>query len=152
MLNDLSEGLLQLEESLIILEECLQSDHSPFPSTSINSFHIERLKKFYSPRFDFEFSESGSYIYATLRMISVYYLEEEAIYSISFSERFKDSLECLLDISMLSTAYRSNQQAITEKLVTLATLWGLQHISDMESLITTVLANMRIDLFKHYNA
>ena len=151
MLSDLSDSLLQLEESLIILEECLQIDNSPFPNKSISSFHVERFKKFYSPRFNLEYSESGSYVYAALRVISVYYLEEPAIYQIPFSDRFKRSLEYLLDISLLSMAYRSNKHVVTEKLVILAEMWGLQEVADMENLLTTVLVRMRMELL-NYNS
>ena len=149
MPNNLSASVLQLEESLIILEECLQFDNSPFPNSSINSFHIERLKEFYSPGFDFEYSESGSYVYAALRVISAHYLEEQALYQISFSEKFRCSLEYLIDVSLLSTAYRSNRHAVNDKLVALAELWDLQNITDMDHLLITVLARMRIELLNY---
>ena len=135
-----SSPILQLEETLLILEESLQQ---PALDHRVQQKHIIRLKQFYSPLFDFEHSETGSYYYAALQCIKATYLDEDALYSLPLSPLFIDSLLCLIKINMLSLDTRRNKNGITEALLDLAELWGLQHSHDMAELLTSVVGNMR---------
>ena len=135
--------LLQLEESLQILEELIQCD--PY-NDKATTFYIQRLKQFYSPQFDLEHSESGSYYYAALKCLSINYLESDAIFNVSLSQRFQDSLLSLIEISMLNLDLRKNQSTVIEKLVGLATFWNLNTTLDMPDLIIQVLKEMRAEL------
>lgn len=74
--------VLMLEESLFILEECLLGDNSLLRDPIIVSHHIQTLKRFYSPDFELDFSESGSYFYAALHSIDNCYVSPSAIYHI----------------------------------------------------------------------
>lgn len=139
-------GTLILEETLFILQECLQVDRSCFPASTIENHHIQKLKTFYSPRFDFDHSESGSYFFATLQSIHVCFIDKNADYKISLSRNFKISLECLLDISMLSMNYRKNKHIVIEQLISLSGIWGLNTTLDIQSLIIQILEEMRADL------
>ena len=114
--------ILRLEETFMILEECLKSDDSPFPNSSIKSHHIQRLKDFYSPQFDFEYSESGSYFYAALQVLYTNSVQSEITKVRNFSTRFRSSLKYLLEISLLSLDYQNNQHRITEQLILLSDL------------------------------
>ena len=58
-----NDPILVLEETLFILEECLQGDNSLLLNSTVVSHHIQVLKKFYSPGFDFDYSETGSYFF-----------------------------------------------------------------------------------------
>jgi len=135
-----SSPILPLEETLLILEESLQQ---PALDHRVQQKHIIRLKQFYSPLFDFEHSETGSYYYAALQSIKATYLDEDALYSLPLSPLFIDSLLCLIKINMLSLDTRRNKNGITEALLDLAELWGLQHSHDMAELLTSVVGNMR---------
>ncbi len=135
-----SSPILQLEETLLILEESLQQ---PALDHRVQQKHIIRLKQFYSPLFDFEHSETGSYYYAALQCIKATYLDEDALYSLPLSPLFIDSLLCLIKINMLSLDTRRNKNGITEALLDLSELWGLQHSHDMAELLTSVVGNMR---------
>ena len=61
--SKLSAELLKLEETLTILEELLNNNHN------VTRQHIQQLKVFYSPLFDFDYSESVSYTHLTLPTI-----------------------------------------------------------------------------------
>ena len=144
--------LLRLEETFMILEECLQCDDTPFPSSTIKPHHIQRLKDFYSPQFDFEFSESGSYFYAALKVVSANSLKSESAGSYFLSDQFNRSLDYLLQISLLSLDYQSNRHRVTERLILLADLWQLHDTLDMQILIINVLSKMRAELTERYQS
>ena len=143
--------VLKLEETFMILEECLKCDDTPFPSSTIKPHHVQRLKDFYSPQFDFEYSESGSYFYAALKVVSAINFKSESP-EFYFSDQFKRSLEYLLQISLLSLDYQRNQHRLTEQLILLADLWGLHDTLDMQLLIINVLSKMRAELTEHYQS
>ena len=144
-----NEGFLQLEETLQILEESLQ--HDVF-STHTATQHIKRLKQLYSPRFDFEHSESGSYSYAALRCVSACYLDEDAKYDIPLSSVFKESLELLMQINMLALGANKNKAGLTESLLAISNLWNLNDTLDIPELLLKVLINMRSNLLETSNA
>lgn len=147
MCNHSNDDLvLMLEESLFILEECLQRDNSLLQDPIIVSHHIQTLKRFYSPDFDLDFSESGSYFYAALLSIDNCYVSPGAIYHIPLSIRFKNSLEGLLHISRLSINFRMHRYEIIERLQSLSSLWKLHNTMDMQLLILQALTLMRSDL------
>ena len=143
----MDSAILQLEESLQILEELIQCN--PYDNKAI-TLYIQRLKQFYSPHFDFEYSESGSYYYAALKCLSVNYLEEDAKFNVSLSHSFHHSLKLLIEINLLNLDPRKNQSVIIEKLVTLATFWNLNTTLDMPDLIIQVLKEMRTDLLNSH--
>lgn len=138
--TDKTSALLQLEETLIILEESLQQ---PTLSDSISKKHIARLKQMYSPLFDFEHSESGSYYYAALQCIKSSYIDEETRYDVSVPPLFIKSILYLLEINTLSLDIKRNQSGITEAFLMLSDLWNLQNSYDMADLLLHVIANMR---------
>ena len=138
-----SNHILQLEETLQILEESIQ--HDAF-STSSTKQHIQRLKSFYSPRFDFEFSESGSYYYAALHCVCDRYLNDDCKHNVFLSSEFKQSLSCLLEISRLSLNSKNHQTSIVEELLLLAKLWGLNETLDIPTLLLQALVKMRSNL------
>lgn len=142
-LSKTSIALLQLEETLLILEESLQH---PSYQNSTSKRHISRLKQLYSPLFDFEHSESGSYYYATLQCIKATYIDYEATYKLPLSSLFVDSILCLLEISTLSLDTKRNKNSITETLLNLASLNNLSDSDDMADLITSVVRNLRTDI------
>ena len=144
--------VLRLEETFMILEECLQCDDTPFPISTIKPHHVQRLKKFYSPQFDFEFSESGSYFYAALKVASASSLKSEPAEFYFLSDQFKRSLEYLLQVSLLSLNYQNNQHRITEQLILLADLWQLHDTLDMQLLVINVLSKMRAELTERYQS
>lgn len=143
-----STALLQLEETLLILEESLKPQ--PIYHTS-NKKHIYRLKQMYSPLFDFEHSESGSYYYATLRCIKATYIDDDAIHKLPLSSLFIKSILCLLEINTLSLNTKRNKNGITEALLDLADLWDLHDSLDMADLLMTVVSNLRQDIIDMLN-
>ena len=140
--------ILQLEESLQILEELLQCDSDDRRAITC---YIKRLKQFYSPQFDFEHSESGSYYYAALKCLSINYLDSDAVYNVSMSVLFKDSLQTLMDIALHNVDSPSNKTIAINKLVELASLWGFNSTFDMVNLIVQILQAMRTDLLATTN-
>ena len=142
----MDNALLQLEESLQILEELIQCDARDSRATSS---YIKRLKQFYSPQFNFEYSESGSYYFAALKCLSINYLETDAIYSLPLSRRFQDSLQTLLDIALLNVDSPTNNSVAAEKLVELASFWGFNSTLDIANLIIQTLQEMRAELLTH---
>ena len=142
-LSKTSIALLQLEETLLILEESMQF---PTLQNSISKRHISRLKQLYSPLFDFEHSESGSYYYATLQCIKATYIDDDATYKLSLSSLFVNSILCLLEISTLSLDTKRNKNGITETLLKLASLNSLSDSDDMADLITSVVRKLRNDI------
>lgn len=141
--SHIKSAILQLEETLQILEESLH--HNVF-SDSTATQHIQRLKQFYSPRFDLEHSESGSYHYAALQCISAYYLEDDAVYQLPLSSIFKESLCLMLEINLLTLDGKRHNNEITEKLLALAELWSLNTILDMPTLLLQTHIMMRSNL------
>ncbi len=133
-------AILQLEETLLILHECL---HAPNLNNLQTKKHIARLKQLYSPLFDFEHSESGSYYCATLQCIKYTYLDKDAKFNLPLPPLFTKSILCLLDINTLSLDTKKNNSSITEALLCLAALWDLHESMDMADLISEVLVKMR---------
>ncbi len=131
-------AVLKLEESLIILERCLQSDDS----SSATSLYIKRLKQIYSPILDFKHSRAGACFYAALRCICICYFEQKATYHLPLSRDFKRSLQCLLSISMPGIDYRKTNSCRIEKLILLGEIYNLQSTTNMRSRILLTLANM----------
>ena len=148
-LSKTSTALLQLEESLLILEESLQR---PAFQNATNKKHIQRLKQFYSPLFDFEHSESGSYYYATLRCIKSTYLDDDAIYHLPLSPLFIQTIYCLLEINTLSLDTKRNKNGIAEALIKLANLWDLHNTNDIADLIMDVVSKLREDVVTLLNS
>ena len=141
-----TESTLVLEETLFILEECLQGDNSLLLDSPIVSNHIQTLKNCYSPEFDFDYSETGSYFFAALSAIDRCYIGADTLYQLPLSEKFNESLHHLLQISRLSINYRSYNQTIIDHLLTLANLWNLQHSMDIRLLILQTLSLMRSEI------
>lgn len=139
-LTDSSSAILQLEETLIILEESLQE---PSLNSSSHKKHIARLKQLYSPLFDFEHSESGSYYYAALLCIKSSYIDHQELTSVQLSPLFIKTIACLIDINTLSLDTKRNHNGITEAFLLLSDLWDLQNSYDMAELLIHVLAKMR---------
>ena len=138
--------ILLLEETLFILEECLQGDNSLLLDSPIVSKHIQTLKICYSPEFDFDYSETGSYFFAALSAIDRCYIGPDTRYQFPLSDKFIESLQHLLHISRLSINYRSYNQTIIDHLLTLANLWNLHHAMDMRVLILQTLSLMRLEI------
>ena len=107
---------------------------------------IQTFKNCYSPEFDFDYSETGSYFFAALNAIDRCYIETGRLYQVSLSDKFNESLHHLLHISRLSINYRSYNQSIIDHLLTLANLWNLQHAMDMRALILQTLSLMRMEI------
>lgn len=146
-----TDSILVLEETLYILEECLQGDNFLLLNSPVISNHIQTLKNCYSPEFDFDYSETGSYFFAALSAIDRCYIGTDALYHISLSDKFIESLHHLLHISRLSINYRSYNQSIIDHLLTLANLWNLHHAMDMRALILQTLSLMRTEI-KYLNS
>ena len=145
----MEKPVLQLEETLQILEELIQCDT---PDHRATASYIKRLKQFYSPQFDLEHSESGSYYYAALKCLSINYLENDAIYNINLSDQFKRSLQTLIEIALLNVESSACKTIAINKLVELATLWGFNATFDMAGLIVKILQGMRADLLSTHPA
>lgn len=140
--------ILVLEETLFILEECLQGDNSLLLDSTVVSHHIQVLKKYYSPGFDFDYSETGSYFFAALNSINRVYLGPDAIYFFKFCDKFSKSLDYLIRISRLSINYRSYKNSIIDHMLALAKLWNLHHAMDMRILLLRVLSLMRAEVLE----
>ncbi len=138
-----SAAILQLEETLIILEESLKQ---PLVDLADSKNHILRLKQFYSPLFDFEHSESGSYYHAALRCIKATYLDDDANCKLSFSPIFVNSISCMLKLNTLALDTKHNKNGITESLLELAELWNLQQSHDMAELLVNIINGMRAEV------
>lgn len=135
--------ILQLEESLQILEELIYCNPN---DRKLITLYIQRLKQFYSPEFDFEHSESGSYYYAAIKCISLKYIENKLTSHISLSQRFQDSLSLLLEINMCNFDTRNNNTSAVDKLISLASLWELNTTLDIPDLMIEVLREMRLEI------
>lgn len=144
---DTNTAVLQLEETLLILEESLQQN---IFYNSIEKRYIKRLKQLYSPHFDIEHSETGSYYFATLQCIKLFYLDAECTYSIPISDKFKTSMYHLLEINSHTLDSRNNKSRMTEQLLSLSELWHLQDTLDIADLLVFTLNNMRSDLINTY--
>ncbi|MEM8843678.1 MAG: hypothetical protein AAGB35_01390 [Pseudomonadota bacterium] len=135
--------ILQLEESLQILEELIYCNPN---DRKLITLYIQRLKQFYSPEFDFEHSESGSYYYAAIKCISLKYIENKLTSHISLPQRFQDSLSLLLEINMCNFDTRNNNTSAVDKLISLASLWELNTTLDIPDLMIEVLREMRLEI------
>lgn len=144
---DKHSAYLQLEETLHILEDSLQ--HNLF-YYSLEKRYIQRLKQLYSPRFDIEHSETGSYYYAALQCINSLYLDKESIYQIVLSEKFVTSMNYLLEINSFALDTNNHQSKLTESLLSLSKLWGLETTLDIADLLVKALMQMRSDLIATY--
>jgi len=142
-LLDNDTALLQLEETLQILEDSLQRNVF---YNSLDKYYIKRLKQLYSPRFDIEHSESGSYYHATLQCIKALYLDHDAIYQLSLSTKFITSMNYLLEINFYVLDTNTHHSKMTETLLSLSELWGLQSTLDIADLIAQTLIQLRADL------
>lgn len=137
----LSSDLLTIEETLTILEECL--NHSNHGSQQ----HIQTLKTFYSPLFDFDYSESGSFFYAGVKSLYHHTIERSST-DIIFSASFKHSMVSLEKISLLILDRQKNQSALTNELLQLASVWQLNQTLDVPDLIQQALCKMRYDVMQ----
>ena len=79
-----TSAFLVIEESLQMLEDCIQCGTLSSTNSTIIKQHIQRLKKFYSPLFDVTHAESGSYFYATLHCMLKQYIEQVNSNQINF--------------------------------------------------------------------
>lgn len=143
------DAIFQLEETLLILEESLQY---PSLQSGANKKHIYRLKQLYSPLFDFEHSDSGSYYYAALQCIKSTYMGEDARYKLPLPPLFVDSLFYLIEINTLSLDTQRNKNGITEALLKLADRWELHHSHDIADLLTHVISQMRMQVVNLHNS
>ena len=134
---------MQLEETLLILEESI-SEESLSKITS--TLHISRLKQLYSPQFDFEHSESGSYFHSALVCVNSKFIDTHAETRLPVSDVFMQSLSCILEISTLSLNISINKFRLTECLLSLAETWGLNSTLDISILLTQSLHSMRHNL------
>ncbi len=141
--NSQHSAFLQLEETLLILEESISYDVF---SNSASTIHISRLKQFYSPQFDFEHSESGSYFHSALICVNARFVESDAQYVLPLSDIFKQSLAYILQISTLSLNVSLNKTKLTDCLILLAELWGLSTTLDISNLLSQSIHNMRHNL------
>jgi hypothetical protein len=148
-LLDNNSAFLQLEETLHILEDSLQ--HNVFYN-SLEKHYIKRLKQLYSPRFDIEHSETGSYYHAALQCIKAFYLDTESIYQIPLSDKFKTSMHYLLAINSYTSDTNTYHSKQTDSFLSLSELWGLQNTLDIADLLVQALIRMRIDLINTYEA
>ncbi|MDW3096006.1 MAG: hypothetical protein R8G33_10065 [Gammaproteobacteria bacterium] len=142
-----NSAVLQLEETLLILEESLQ--HNVFYN-SIEKRYIKRLKQFYSPYFDIEHSETGSYYFATLQCIKLFYLDAERPYRIPLSDKFITSMHHLFEINIHTLDARNNQSGMTEQLLFLSEIWELHDTLDIADLLVNTLIKMRSNLIYTY--
>ena len=137
----LSKHLLTIEETLTNLDECLDNDRRSTQQ------HIQTLKTFYSPLFDFDYSESGSYYYAGLRSLCHHYIEQP-VADLNLSDAFKHSLITLEQVSLLSLDRQKNHSALTDQLLALADVWQLNQTMDVPELIQQALRKMRYDVIQ----
>ena len=135
----ISADILKLEETLTILEELLANDQH------VTRQHIQQLKVFYSPLFDFDYSESGSYFYAAVKSLCLHHEEPADESGLILSEHFKNSLTRLEKIAMLSLNRQKNQSAFVSELLAMANLWDLNQTLDVSDMLQQVLRAMRYD-------
>lgn len=143
--SKLSAELLKLEETLTILEELLNNNHN------VTRQHIQQLKVFYSPLFDFDYSESGSYFYAAVKSLCQQYLLPTDTTGLLLSNRFRVSLNLLEQIGMLSLNREKNQSALVSELLAMAELWNLNQTLDVSDMLQQVLRAMRYDALESNN-
>ena len=67
------------------------------------------------------------------------------------SERCQTSLTLLEKVSLLSLDRRKNQSTLVSELLTLASLWELEHSLDVSDMLRQVLAAMRYDAMQLNN-
>ena len=140
-----NNAFLQLEETLQILEESIKVDAV---SNQISLHHIQRLKQLYSPLFNFEHSETGSYYYSAIKCVCVDYTDTDAKFDLPLSHEFKQSLNYLLTISLLSLNLSLNKSQLTEQLLLLSELWELNSTLDIPTLLLQTLTHMRLNLYE----
>ena len=138
-----TNALMQFEETLLILEESISDDVF---SNQTSSLHISRLKQFYSPQFDFEHSESGSYFHSALVCLNSKFIEFDNQNTLPVSNEFKKSLSYILEISSLSLNISINKSRLTECLILLAELWDLGSTLDISKLLSQSIHKMRHNL------
>ncbi len=131
-LLDNNFAVLQLEEILHTLEDSLQ--HNVLYN-SYEKQYIQRLKQLYSPRFDIEHSETGSYYHAILQCIKTLYLDSESVYHIFLSVKFKTSMNYLLKLNSYTLDTNNHHSQLTENLLSLSELWSLQSTLEYRRLI-----------------
>lgn len=139
--SPLSSHLLTIEETLTILEECL--NHNNHGSQQ----HIQTLKTFYSPVFDFDYSESGSFFYAGVKSLYQHAIELSST-NLMLSDTFKESLITLEKVSLLMLDQQKNQSALTNQLLQLSSVWQLNQTLDVPDLIQQALRKMRYDVMQ----
>ena len=137
-------AFMQLDETLLILEESISCEAL---SNITCTIHIARLKQFYSPQFDFEHSETGSYFHSALVCIHSKFIDDSE-YSLPLSDIFKQSLSYAIEISTLSLNISVNKTRLTEHLISLAEIWDLSTTLDISTLLSQVLHKMRHDLLQ----
>ena len=147
--SEQNRAILALEETLQILEECIQENALDLTLTPVICSHIQRLKSLYSPEFDFEHSESGSYFYAAIRCSGDCFLSAQSKNPVPLSDKFRDSFAILQDISLLSLSYKKSKLALSEKFMSLSELWGLRRTMNVQQTLIAALSEMRTDLLNH---
>ena len=144
-MNDLQHNaFMQLEETLLILEESISSEAL---SNITYTLHITRLKQFYSPQFDFEHSETGSYFHSALICVYTKFIDDPE-YSLPLSDIFRQSLSYVIEISTLSLNISVNKSRLTECLISLAEIWDLGTTLDISVLLSQALHKMRQNLLQ----
>jgi len=139
--SQFSSDLLTIEETLTILEECL--NHNSHGTQQ----HIQTLKTFYSPVFDFDYSESGSFFYAGVKSLCHHTIERSST-DLILSGAFKQSLITLEKVSLLILDRQKNQSALTNQLLQLAAVWQLNQTLDVPDLIQQAISKMRYDVMQ----
>jgi hypothetical protein len=144
-IKETNPARLVIEESLHILEDCIQCDALSAVNSTIIRQHIQRLKYFYSPWFDFTHAESGSYFYAALHCMQHKYINQADFHSIIFTKKFSDSISCLTNVSLYALNPRSHKSLFIEDLIKLGHIWQYSDYDDMQSLLLFALQSMRED-------
>lgn len=144
-IKEISSARLVIEESLQILEDCIRCDGLSSVNSTIIRQHIQRLKYFYSPWFDFTHAESGSYFYAALHCMQNKYIDQAEMHSINFTKKFRDSLGCLTNVSLYALNPVSHKSLFIEDLIRLGHIWRYTEYNDMQSLLLFALQSMRED-------
>jgi len=147
-LNNNTSTHLVIEESLQILEDCTQCGALSSINSNIIRQHIQRLKSFYSPWFDFTHAESGSYFYAALHCMLNQYIEKGDAYHINFSTEFTESMHCLANISLHALNPNAHKYQLIEHLIKLGHIWRYTEYDDMQSLLIFALQSMRNNLIQ----
>lgn len=142
-INEINSSRLVIEESLYILEDCIQCDALSSANSTIIRQHIQRLKYFYSPWFDFTYAESGSYFYAAVHCMQNKFINQTDLHGVIFTNEFRDSISCLTNVSLYALNPGSHKSLFIDDLIRLGHIWRYTDYNDMQSLLLFALQSMR---------